>query len=153
MYCVRKQISLNRGVGQFGDEAQKIYLGHISENREHDRSYIAASIDDALSVLSVSDSLFLRSDNASNFKSAEAFHDMQSPANKWNINIVRIYGTAWHGKGEVDSAGGHMKNPVRKHISKGNNVRSASAVEEFLMDKEQREVCKPCISREGNPRG
>ena len=117
MYWVRKHISLHCGVGQFGDEAHKIYFGHIYENREHDQTYIAASIDDALSVLSVSDSLFLRSDNGSNFKLAEAFHDMQTPANKWNITIVRIYGTAGHGKGQVDSAGGHMKNPVRKHMA------------------------------------
>ena len=135
MYWVRKQISLHCWVGQFGDEAQKIYFGHISENREHDQTYIAASIGDSLSGLPVSNSLFLRSDNAYNFKSAEAFHDMQTLANKWNINIVQIYGTAGHGKGEVDSADGHRKNHVRKHIAKSNNVCSASAVEECLMDK------------------
>ena len=116
MYWVRKQISLHCGVGmiQEGEDVQKIYFGHVSEDREHDQPCTALSIDDALTVLPVSDTLFFRSDNASNFKSSQAFYDVQELANKWNINIVRVFGAAGHGKGEVDSCGGHLKNPVRK---------------------------------------
>ena len=48
---------------------------------------------------------------------------------------MRVFGAAGHGKGEVDSCGGHLKNPVHKHIAKGNNIRSANAVASYLMDK------------------
>ena len=83
----------------------------------------------------VNDTFVLRSDNASNFKSAEAFYDMQQLSNKWDINILRVYGAANHSKCEVDSCGGHLKNPPRKHIAKGNNLRSANDVVNFLTTK------------------
>ena len=137
MYWVRKQISIHCGVGLFkeGETLQKVYFGHVSQDNEHDQAYTALSLDDALNILPVSDTLFLHSDNVSNFKSAQAFHDARELSNKWKITVVRIYGTAGHGKDEVDSAGGHLKYTVRKHISKGNNIRSAGAVETYLTTK------------------
>ena len=103
--------------------------------RVHNQSYIALSVGDALTVLPVSDTSFFRSDNASNYKSTQAFNDIQEISNKWGITVVRVYGLAVHGKGEVDSCGGHMKTPVRKYILKGNNLRSVQAVTEFLTEK------------------
>lgn len=136
MYWVRKQISIHSGVGTDDGNAQKIYFGHISEDRTHDQSYILLSAEDAVSQLPAHLlSLVLRSDNASNFKCAEAFHDMQKFANKYDITLVRVYGIAGHGKSEVDSCGGHLKTPARKHIAKGNILRSAKEVCSFLSDK------------------
>ena len=92
MYWVRKQISIHSGVGTDDGNAQKIYFSHISEDRTHDQSYILLSAEDAVSQLPAHLlSLVLRSDNASNFKCAEAFHDMQKFANKYDITLVRVY--------------------------------------------------------------
>ena len=147
MYWIRKQVSILCGVGSFQAQdgtMQKIYFGHVSEDRNHDQGYILLSLSDALTVLPVRNTLILRSDNASNFKCAESFYDMQQLANKQSINVVRVYGAAGHSKHEVDSCGGHLKNPPRKHISKGNNLRSASHICEFLTNKyDSQKYCNP----------
>ena len=44
---------------------------------------------------------------------------MQKLANQYNVNIVRVYGIAEHGKGEVDHVGGLAKTAVRKEVSNG----------------------------------
>ena len=38
-------------------------------------------------------------------------------SNQLGKMVVRIFGIAGHGKGEIDSCGGHMKNPVREAIN------------------------------------
>ena len=96
---------------------------------------IGTSVCDTLTVIPVQGTLILRSDNASNFKSAEAFDDIQRICNETNINIMRVYGSPGHGKCEVDSAGGHLKNPIRKHITKGNIIHSAGGVAAYLTAK------------------
>ena len=137
MYWVRKQVSLHCGVGSCKTHGvlQKIYFGHFSEDRTHCQGYINLSVIDCVQELSVTESLILRSDNASNFKCAEHFYDMQQLSNSCSSNIIRVYGAAGHSKSEVDSCGGHMKNPPRKHIAKGNILRSASDVCRHLINK------------------
>ena len=73
--------------------------------------------------LTVKDTLILGSDNASNFKCAENFYDMQEESNSSSINIIHVYRAVGRGKSEVDSCGGQLKNLPRKHIAKGNTLR------------------------------
>ena len=60
--------------------------------------------------LTVKDTLILGSDNASNFKCAEHFYDIQEELNSSSMNNIRVYGEAGPRKSEVDSCGGHLKN-------------------------------------------
>ena len=43
--------------------------------------------------------------------------DMQELANKYNINLVHLYGIASHGKGEVYHVGGVAKIRIRREIT------------------------------------
>ena len=49
-------------------------------------------------------------------KSAESFHDSHDFANKWNIPVIRVFGIAWNGKGEVDHVGGIVKVAVQREV-------------------------------------
>ena len=57
--------------------------------------------------------------NATHYKSAENFLD----------------GIARHGKGEIDSAGGHIKNAARKGIQMGAEIKNANEVVPYLTSK------------------
>ena len=60
------------------------------------------------------DTLLLESDCKSQYKWSEHFDGISSIANKYNINIVRVFGVAGHGKGEVDYVGGIAKVTIRR---------------------------------------
>ena len=45
----------------------------------------------------------------SQYKSAKTFYHLNNICNKYNINIIGIYGVAGHGKNEVDTVGGVSK--------------------------------------------
>ena len=47
--------------------------------------------------------ILLRSDNATHFKCAECFADLQELSDELEETIVRVNGMAEHGKGEIDS--------------------------------------------------
>ena len=52
----------------------------------------------------------IESDNCtSQYKSAENFSDLQDLCNSLKIVVVRAFGVAAHGKGEVDHVGGLAK--------------------------------------------
>ena len=67
----------------------------------------------------------MESDNCSyQYKSSAHFHGMQTLANKFQVNVICIFGIAEHGKGEVDHEGGFAKSTLWRVI----------AAEEFLND-------------------
>ena len=62
----------------------------------------------------------IESDNCtSQYKSAKSCYDMQEQANKYNVNLIRLYGIAGHGKGEVDHVGGVAKISIHEEIASG----------------------------------
>lgn len=62
--------------------------------------------------------LVWETDNCSNQgKSAEHFEDCQQLADQWIRTIIRLWGIAGHGKGEVDHVGGVAKVAARRAIS------------------------------------
>ena len=97
----------------------KTYHGHLSESRIHDQVYTKESISRIISSAPDLDFYFIRSDNATNFKCAQCFYDLQMLSNEKLATIVTTYGIVGHGKGEIDSVGGHIKNAVRKSIAAG----------------------------------
>ena len=71
--------------------------------------------------------VFIRSDNPSHFKSAENFGDLQeidSCVVLWNFQSC---------KDEIDSCGGHLKNAVRRAIAMGARIHSDMESVEYLM--------------------
>ena len=47
--------------------------------------------------------------------------------------LIRSYGVAGHGKGEIDSCGGHLKNPVRQAIANKVHIISDKEAVDHLM--------------------
>ena len=123
MYWVRKQVSIMSGITET-TESKKTYHGHLSENRIHDQVFTAESIRKIIHHLPQLSHYVIRSDNAVHFKSAQCFFDLQEIANEFVSVIVRCYGITGHGKGEIDSCGGHIKNAIRKKIQTGSKVHN-----------------------------
>ena len=51
------------------------------------------------------------------------------------MSIIRIYGIAWHGKGEVDYIGGIAKIYLRREIATGTFMSRAADTVSFLKEK------------------
>ena len=62
---------------------------------------------------------------------------MQLLANNWSVNIIRIYGIAEHGKGEVDHVGGLAKTAVRRVVAEGDFFADSTDIVDFLTEKLQ----------------
>ena len=62
------------------------------------------------SKLEEGETLVIESDNCtSQYKSVEHFDGLVKLAPRNNVKIIRIYGVAGHGKGEIDHVGGIAK--------------------------------------------
>ena len=130
LYWIRKQISILGEIIKYRDgsgEEIKFYSGHLSDDRDHDQVYVRKSLDQVIEKHPINTALVIRSDNANHFKSAENFRDLQEISDQLGKMVIRVFGTASHGKGEIDSCGGHLKNPVRQAIA--NKVHIASDIE------------------------
>ena len=83
-------------------------------------------------------SILIESDNCSSqYKSAEHFYDLQYLADKHNRTVVRVYGIAGHGKGELDHVGGIAKIAIRRGINNGTYMEDSEDMVDFLRDKFQ----------------
>ena len=77
MYWIWKQISIHCGIGIFVDDKNSpnkiYYFGHFSDDKDHDQVYVKKSLECMLSVLPSNETVIIRSDNATHFKSAERY--------------------------------------------------------------------------------
>ena len=139
LYWLRKQVSILSGIitACRDTEEQKIYLGHFSQDRDHDQVYVRLALENMIPLfLSEDDThIFIHSDNATHFKSSENYADIQELCNSLQITIIRSFGVPGHGKGEIDSCGGHIKTACRKGIEHGVSIKSASDCVAFLNNK------------------
>jgi hypothetical protein len=144
MYWIRKQLTIHSGISIFpdNDTQRKVYFGHISEDRDHDQVFVIKCLEDITSISPQTENIIIRSDNASNFKSAESFSDLQELCDSRQSTVVRVYGTPGHGKGEIDSCGGHIKNPIREGIARGIAIHGGSDAVSYLQSKLQ-DKCNP----------
>ena len=60
---------------------------------------------------------------------------MQDLADKFKRRVIRVFGIAGHGKGEVDHVGGVAKVAVRQEVARGELFTVASEVHDFLNNK------------------
>ena len=64
--------------------------------------------------------IILENDNCSlQYKSSPHFESIQKISDKYNINILPVFGTPEHGKGEVDHVEGVAKSTIRWGIAGG----------------------------------
>ena len=61
--------------------------------------------------------------------------NMQKMADENNIDVIRIYGIAGHGKGEVDHVGGIAKTSIRREVANGSFFYGATDMVDFLDNK------------------
>ena len=77
--------------------------------------------------------IVIESDNCSyQYKSSAHFHGMRTLANKFQVNVICIFGIAEHGKGEVDHIGGLAKNTLRRAIAAGEFFNDVGEMVEYF---------------------
>ena len=59
---------------------------------------------------------------------------MQWLSNKFGVAVLRVFGVAEHGKGEVDHVGGLAKTTIRQKIATGEHFQNTSTMVEYLTD-------------------
>ena len=98
--------------GIMKEAGEKSYHAYLSDDVYQDQVFVNIVLDKMLeeSKLEEGETLVIESDNCtSQYKSAEHFDGLVKLATRNNVKIIRIYGVAGHGKGEVDHVGGIAK--------------------------------------------
>ena len=91
--------------------------------------------------------LLIESNNCSaQYKSSQHFNDLQNLSNHLQKTVIRIFGIAGHGKGEVDHVGGTAKVAVRQETAAGQSYLDAAEIVEFLSHKF--ETSQPYVFKE-----
>ena len=101
--CLKPKFSIHSGIMK--GRGNKSYHAYFSDSRIHDQVFVNQSIHEMLKKednIGFYDMIIIESDNCtSQYKSAQHFHDLQKISNQFDKTVVRIYGVAGHGKGEV----------------------------------------------------
>lgn len=121
MYYGKVSITLHNTIVSEWDEESgdfsKTYVHHLSDNKKHNASFVNELIGDVLPLLECETkpkAVIMLSDNCSSqYKCVGAFNYMLQWVHEYGIEIVKIYGVAGHGKSEIDSAGGLVKEALR----------------------------------------
>lgn len=110
------QVSVHSGILKIKvtDESRKSYHPYISDSTLHDQPFVKLVLQHMLAqaaeFMDEDTIILIESDNCSyQYKSTEHFDDCQEISNIYQRPVVRVYGIAGHGKGEVDHVGGVVK--------------------------------------------
>ena len=110
---------MHSGILKF--KTEKSYHPYLSANRKHDQHFVQLCILEILKKVDFSKNpgyIIIESDNCSyQYKSSAHFHGMQTLANKFQVNVIRIFNIAEHGKGEIDHVGGLAKATLHRAIA------------------------------------
>ena len=107
LHWSHKQVTIHSGILKLNGE--KSYHPYISEDRQHDQSFVKIVIEEMLNTVdkNLPGICAIESDNCSaQYKSAQHVYDIQQISNKYKMSILRVFSIAGHGKGEVDHVGG-----------------------------------------------
>ena len=136
LHWSHEQITVHSGILKCAGE--KSYHPYLSNNKKHDQTFVSITIKEILNEarFEAGSYCIIESDNCtSQYKSAAHFYDLQEIANKNEIAIVRVFGIAGHGKGEVDHIGGLAKVTIRREIASGGLLADAEEMVAFLQNK------------------
>ena len=112
------QVSVHSALIKYLQE--KVYHPYVSDSRVHDQAFVRLCFEEIMDHTDAPENATIvwETDNCSNQgKSAEHFVDCQQLANQLTRTIIRLWGIAGHGKGEVDHVGGVAKVAARRDIS------------------------------------
>ena len=103
LHWAHEQVTVHSGLLKVN--GSKSYHPYFSDTKVHDHVFVKLAIDEIVSEvpnITVYDAIVIESDNCrAQYKWAKHFNDLQSLANKLGKTVIRIYGIAGHGKGEV----------------------------------------------------
>ena len=118
LHWCKLQVSIHSALVKYHEE--KVYHPYVSDSRLHDQVFVRQCVEEIVDHTDAPDhtALVWETDNCSNQgKSAEHFEDCQQLADQWIRTIIRLWGIAGHGKGEVDHVGGCCQSCGKKsHI-------------------------------------
>ena len=98
-------------------KGKKTYHPYFSDSLKHDQVFVKKVLEEMLpdNEIPQESTIVIESDNCtSQYKSAQHFHDLQEISTKYNRMLVRVFGIAGHGKGEIDHFGGLAKVAINK---------------------------------------
>ena len=137
LHWSKKQVTVHSGIVKVN--GNKGYHPYVSNSRVHDQIFVKSALEEMIEStdgLNDSTTLVIESDNCSvQYKSARHFYHLQQLSNQTNKTIIRMYGIAGHGKGEVDHVGGVAKVAVRREMASGAVFRESSEIVDFLLQK------------------
>ena len=132
LHWVKKQITIHSGIVK--NNGDKSYHPYVSDTLKHDQVFVKFAIMDMLENTNIANisTIIIESDNCkAQYKSAHHYDDLQEITNMLNKTLIRVFGVAGHGKGEVDHVGGIVKVAVRQEVARGQIFTSASQVQRF----------------------
>lgn len=94
----------------------------MSQDLKHDQVFVECAQHEMLigTEIEPRTTIILENDNCSlQYKSSPHFESIQKISDKYNVNILPVFGTPEHGKGEVDHVGGVAKSTIRWEIAGG----------------------------------
>ena len=137
LHWSHEQITVHSGIPKVN--GHKVYHPHLSSDRNHDQQIVAIAINTIIDHSTTlyeaeaeADIILIESDNAVQYKYIQHFHEIQKTSNRVNKPIIRIYGIAQHGKGEVDHVGGIAKNVLRTAIAEGHFFQNVGQMADYL---------------------
>ena len=136
LHWSHEQITVHSGILKDGGE--KSYHAYLSNDKQHDQKFVKVVLKEMLNEADTKNASFgiIESDNCSSqYKSASHFSDIQEISNELNIPIIRVFGVAQHGKGEVDHVRGLAKVAIRREIAAGTFFANAADMVSFLNSK------------------
>jgi hypothetical protein len=139
MHWSHEQITVHSGIVKVN--GHKVYHPYLCAEKEHDQQTVATAINKIVGHSSIlytptePNIIIIESDNAVQYKYTQHFHEIQKLSNRMNKTIIRVYGIAQHGKGEVDHVGGIAKNTLRKAIAERKVFQNVEQMCEYLQTK------------------
>ena len=97
-------------------QREKSYHAYLSQDLKHDQVFVECAQHEMLigTEIEPRTTIILENDNCSlQYKSSPHFESIQKISDKYNVNILPVFGTPEHGKGEVDHVGGVAKSTIR----------------------------------------
>ena len=113
-----EQVTVHSGICKV--DGEKTYHVQFSNDKKHDQTFADLVLNDIWKDICMDKNVIIHSDNCkAQYKSAKHFYGVQCLANQLNRTIIRVFGVANHGKGEVDHVGGLAKVSVRLAVAQG----------------------------------
>jgi hypothetical protein len=131
-----KTVIVHSGIMKY--EGVKGYHAYLSDDSYQDQDFVNEVLQKMIEEceLQPEQTLVIESDNCSSqYKSCAHFDGLIKLATQHNIRIIRVYGVAGHGKGEVDHVGGLAKVAIRRETAAGQTLQNAEEMVECLIEK------------------